>query len=176
MYCPRCGTETTDTTKFCRSCGLALAQVTTYVATGGTAPLTPIPQIPQLDHPIIPKSLGLEPKQQMLMSILLCVFSTPIVAILSNFLFFLRPLIPLVAILTPVGIVWSVLYYKSQEKKMQLLQSQPPIYIPQMAAPTTYQSPLPPQQTNPLQEYPTPPSSVIEDETKPLPQPQFKRE
>ncbi len=176
MYCPRCGTQTTDTTKFCRSCGLALAQVTTYVSTGGTTPLTPIPQMAPMDHPIIPKSLGLEPKQQMLMSILLCVFSTPILAILSNFLFFLRPLIPLAAILTPIGIVWSVLYYKSQEKKMLLQQAAPPLFISQISPPTAYQQPLPAQQTNPLLEYPTPPSSVVEDETKPLPQSQFRRE
>ena len=36
MYCPRCGSPNTDTIKFCRQCGLALQQVTGYVASGGT--------------------------------------------------------------------------------------------------------------------------------------------
>ena len=155
---------------------MALAQVMNYVSTGGTTTLTPVPQLVQLDHPLIPKSLGLEPKQQMLMSILLCFFSTPIFAILSNFLFFLRPLIPLVAILTPIGIVWSVLYYKSQIKQMVMSQYPQPTFAPPLSASTTYQAPLPPQQTNPLYEYPVVPSSVVEDETKPLPQSQFNKE
>ena len=40
MYCPRCGSPNPDATKFCRQCGLALTQLTGYVASGGTAVLT----------------------------------------------------------------------------------------------------------------------------------------
>lgn len=39
MYCPRCGSQNTETTKYCRQCGLPLQQVSGYVATGGTGAL-----------------------------------------------------------------------------------------------------------------------------------------
>ncbi|MGH9847764.1 MAG: zinc-ribbon domain-containing protein, partial [Blastocatellia bacterium] len=56
MYCPRCGMQNTETTKFCRQCGLSLAQITGFVSSGGTGALAgPPPPTPQ--PPLVPGQL-----------------------------------------------------------------------------------------------------------------------
>ncbi|MBK7597364.1 MAG: zinc ribbon domain-containing protein [Acidobacteria bacterium] len=65
MFCPRCGSQNTDTTKYCRQCGLPLTQLTGYVATGGTAPLQPLPPLQQASSALSKMTEGLSPKQKM---------------------------------------------------------------------------------------------------------------
>lgn len=170
MFCPRCGNQINGGLKFCKTCGLPVAQISTYVATGGTAPLSPQPQ------PAPPAVLPLEqleyltPKQQMLLTILLFAFSTPIIAILSEMLGLPGEITALAAILTPIGIGWSVLHYKAQMRRREYLRQQAmalPMQPPQMPPPA-YQAALSPPPTNPLGEARR--GSVVEDETRKLPE------
>src|SRR5262249_60104249 len=66
MYCPRCGSQNMDATKFCRQCGLPLAQVSDYVAAGGTGALASPPAPPPLLE--TPEVVAL--KQQRILTIL----------------------------------------------------------------------------------------------------------
>lgn len=180
MYCPRCGTQVNETTKFCRSCGLALVPVTNYVATGGTAPLTP-PPVTAAGAPLSPARSWwqkLPPGQQMIASILAFIFSVPVLGILAG-----GRLAGLAAILMPLGIIWSVLYFRAKQKELdQRLATAAQVYAPPQ--PTAFQTPpqsvATPMHTNPL-EQPSPspyvaPPSVTEEETQRLPPPPRQRQ
>lgn len=177
MYCPRCGTQAIETTKFCRSCGLSMTPVTTYVATGGTAPLTP-PTAPMDSTPMSTAKgfwAKLPPHQQMVASILAFIFAIPFLGVFAG-----GRLAGMAAILMPLGIVWSILYFraKQREQEQRLHQHQPTaqMYTPPQstAQQATYQVPPPPLRTNPLTDTPPPrqhvPNSVTEEETQRLPQ------
>jgi hypothetical protein len=175
MYCPRCGTQAIETTKFCRSCGLAMTPVTTYVATGGTAPLTP-PPVPMDSSPMSTAKgfwQKLPPNQQMIASILAFIFAIPFLGVFAG-----GRLAGMAAILMPLGIVWSVLYFRAKQREMAQ-RFYPPQPTAQMYTPppTTAPQPayqVPPLRTNPLTDTPparpTVPTSVTEDETQRLPQ------
>jgi hypothetical protein len=175
MYCPRCGTQAQDTTKFCRRCGLALMPLTDYVASGGTSPLV-ASEPPKSTNAMVRAFQELEPRQQMIFTILFFVFLGPILGILSGIFPLFRGLVPLAFVGMPLGIVWAVMRYKAIERRMQQqrfnasLQTPPPVTTP-MPPQQTYQPPLSPQPTNPLDERPRYPSSVTEEETQRLPQP-----
>lgn len=186
MYCPRCGTQAVETTKFCRSCGLALTPVTTYVATGGTAPLTPPLMYAETPPPSTARSFWqrLPPNQQMIASILSFIFAIPVLGILAG-----GRLAGLAAILMPLGIIWSVLYFRTKQREFeqrrapqmgQMYTPPQPTAFHTPAQPTTaytppaaVQTPLP--RTNPLADatpvQPYAPPSVTEQETQPLPPP-----
>lgn len=177
MYCPRCGSPNTDTTKFCRQCGLGLTQVTGYVASGGTAPLPPS-TMQASSNPLAKATEGFTPKQQMILTIMLLVFSPAIFGVLG-----MGSLSGISAILMPIGIVFTVMRYKAQQRRLQEVQQQmypqmpmqtmmPPYAAPhglpqpgqQPVQQTTHQplyQPAPPP-TNPIKT----PSSVTEDETR----------
>lgn len=174
MYCPRCGSQNTETTKFCRQCGLPLTQVTSYVATGGTGSLTPAPPAPIAIEPD-----GLTPKQRMALTIILIVLSPAILGVLAGItdLDLFGYLAGLVSILMPLGIVWTIFHYKAQMRKLQqkafqqqAMQQQvaPPQSQPMPAfQPHSYQAPLSPPPTNPLADQRR--GSVTEDETRRFP-------
>ncbi len=179
MYCPRCGTQVIETTKFCRSCGLALTPVTTYVATGGTAPLTPPPLYAETTSTSTARSFWnkLPPSQQMIASILSFIFAIPVLGVLAG-----GRLAGLAAILMPLGIIWSVLYFRAKQREFDQRHPQPTAQMytpPQPAAfhtpsqSTATHTPLP--RTNPLAEatsaHPYVPPSITEQETQPLPPP-----
>lgn len=181
MYCPRCGTQAIETTKFCRSCGLAMTPVTTYVATGGTTPLTPPPMMNDTSPMSTAKGFWekLPPSQQMIASILSFIFAIPVLGTLMG-----GRMAGLAAILMPLGIVWSILYFRAKQKELeQRFRQAHPTPIPQSYTPpqttsqqTAYQVPPSPFHTNPLAD--TPPSprqqvplSVTEEETQRLPPP-----
>jgi hypothetical protein len=198
MYCPRCGSPNTDTTKFCRQCGLALTQLTGYVASGGTARL-PHPQSGPSNLPDLAARAtdGMTPKQKLVMTILLIAFSPAIFGVLGGVtglsgLF--GPLAALSGVLTPIGIVWAVIRYKAQKRRTELTHAQmmqQPMYPPMpMQYPPVAQYSLPQPTQQPIQQtaqqprqpvYQTPvapsppptnplksPGSVIEDETRRL--------
>ncbi len=180
MYCPRCGTQLSEAPKFCRSCGLPMLAVNDYVNTGGAMPMSQIVQeeAPTSNNPIARFWNKFEPRQQMTMTILLCAFSTPILAIAGDTIGFLEKLVPLAAILTPVGIIFSVMYFKAKQKELErrfvnAAHAQVPLYQP--LAPPPLQMPtqpmtqvLPPQSAMPLQSTTPIHGSVTEDETQRL--------
>ena len=178
MYCPRCGTQANETTKYCRSCGLALTPLTGYVASGGTLPLQPVaPESSYSKHPLVQAFLAMEPKRQMTFSILFFVFLIPLLGILSGIVPPLRALVPIAAMGMPLGIVWSVMRYKAMERRLRehrySANAQPVAPLPQRPA---YQPPpLATPTTNELEDprrYQTPvPTSVTEEETRRLPDP-----
>lgn len=180
MYCPRCGTQANETTKFCRSCGLALVPVTTYVSTGGTTQLT----APPMSAPSAPVSPArsfwekLPPGQQMIASILSFIFAIPVLGVLAG-----GRLAGLAAIVMPLGIIWSVLYFRAKQREYDQRLQPPPAQMytpPQPMAFHTPSQPMaspapPPLRTNPLEESQPiqnlAPPSVTEGETQRLPPP-----
>jgi len=185
MYCPRCGSQDTDATKFCRQCGLPLGQVSDYVAAGGTGgrvrPATP-PQLPETSE-----MLAL--KQQRTLTILGVCIAPIVFAILANELFKLGDLSGLPFLLVPLGIVWARFRYKTQLRRMQERQLQE--YYAQQHQPALQPAPTPKliiqpptdqsqlaqlaqsahvdaPRTNPLPE--PSPGSVVEDETRKFPE------
>jgi zinc-ribbon domain len=190
MYCPRCGSQNTDSTKFCRQCGLPLAQVSDYVAAGGTGalarPATP-PTLPETSE-----MLAL--KQKRTLTILSVCIAPIVFAILADEVFRMGDIAGLPFLLVPLGIVWARFRYKMQlrqmqERQMQEYYAQQHQPAPQQAMPQ--QAPTPkliiqtqtdPSQlaqlaqsaqgdaprTNPLPE--ASPGSVVEDETRKFPE------
>jgi hypothetical protein len=187
MYCPRCGSQNTDTTKFCRQCGLPLAQVMDYVATGGTGAFTRPPS-PQPPPPLLETSEMLGLKQKKVLTILSVCIAPVVFGILAGNLLGLGEFAGIPFMLVPVGIVWANFRYKMrlrqlQERQLQeyyahqqYQQSTPQQAMPQQApgpkliiqaAPNQASYGQPPSdapRTNPLAE----PShgSVVEDETR----------
>jgi hypothetical protein len=177
MYCPRCGLQNTDATKFCRQCGLPLAQVSDYVAAGGTGAIARPPSPPPM--PETSEMLAL--KQQRILTILGVCISPVILAILADEVFKVGDLAGIPFLLIPIGIVWARFRYKMrlrllQERQLQdyynyqqsmpqpspapKLILQPQTDQPQLAQSAQSDAP----RTNPL---PDPsPGSVVEDETR----------
>jgi hypothetical protein len=194
MYCPRCGSPNNDTTKFCRQCGLALTQVTGYVASGGTGSLTPPPApTPKRPggNPIGKLTEGMTPRQKKILAILCFVFLPGFFAVAD-----IDFMVPIAGVVMILGIVWSSIYFKNQERRLanqQLWQSQQdlirqmhqqaptpaqPGALPHPALPISqptqqqprqpvYQPPMVPSPppTNPLKGL----GSVTEEETQRLP-------
>jgi len=182
MYCPRCGLQNTDATKFCRQCGLPLAQVSDYVAAGGTGAITrpPAPQPP----PLLETSEMLALKQQRTLTILGVCIAPVVLAILANEVFKFGDISGIPFLLVPIGVVWARFRYKMQLRRLQERQLQEYYAHQQHHQPTPQQAPAPklilqpqidqPQlaqlaqvdapRTNPLAE--PSPGSVVEDETR----------
>jgi hypothetical protein len=195
MYCPRCGSQNTDATKFCRQCGLPLAQVSDYVAAGGTGAIVRPPAPPP---PLPETSEMLALKQQKTLTILGVCIAPVVFAILANEVFKFGDISGIPFFLVPIGIVWARFRYKMQLRRLQERQLQE--YYAQYHQPMPQQAPTPklilqPQtdpsqlaqsaqsaqlaqsaqsaqvdapKTNPL---PDPsPGSVVEDETRKFPE------
>ena len=166
MFCPRCGTPTNEALKFCRGCGLPMAQVSNYVATGGTANLTPGPPLEVDEY--------LTPGQKLALTIVGLLLMIPTLAIWAEAMGLGGEIVAIPSILLPGGIMWAIFHYKSVMRRrrnqafqqMANLPAVPAQYIQQPPA-EAYQYPpqqLPQSHTNPL----TQPGrgSVIEDETQ----------
>ncbi|HMB26879.1 MAG TPA: zinc ribbon domain-containing protein [Blastocatellia bacterium] len=188
MFCPRCGSQNTDATKYCRQCGLPLAQVSDYVAAGGTGAIHRPPAAPPL--PETSEMLAL--RQQRILTILGVCIAPVVFAILANEVFKFGDISGIPFLLVPIGIVWARFRYKMQLRRLQERQFQE--YYAQHHQPMPQQAPTPkliiqPQtdpsqvgqvgqvaqlaqvdapKTNPL---PDPsPGSVVEDETRKFPE------
>ena len=184
MYCLRCGSQNTDATKFCRQCGLPLAQVSDYVAAGGTGAIARPPAPPPL--PETSEMLAL--KQQRTLTILGVCIAPVVFAIFTNEVLKFGDLAGIPFLLVPIGIVWARFRYKMQLRRLQERQLQE--YFAQQYQPAQQQAMTPkliiqPQtdpsqsaqsaqsaqlaqvdapKTNPLPEQS--PGSVVEDETR----------
>jgi len=182
MYCPRCGSQNTDATKFCRQCGLPLAQVSDYVAGGGTGAIVRPPAPPML--PETSEMLAL--KQQKTLTILGVCIAPVVFAILANEVFKFGDISGIPFFLVPIGIVWARFRYKMQLRRLQERQLQE--YYAQYHQPMPQPTPAPklilqPQtdpsqlaqlaqvdapKTNPLSD--PSPGSIVEDETRKFPE------
>jgi hypothetical protein len=182
MYCPRCGSQDTDATKFCRQCGLPLAQVSDYVAAGGTGALAR----PAAAPPLPETSEMLALKQQRILTIMGVCIAPVVLAILADEVLKLGDIAGIPFLLVPIGIVWARFRYKMQLRRLQERQLQE--YFAQQHQPAPQPAPTPkliiqpptgqPQlaqvaqkdapRTNPLPE--PSPGSVVEDETRKFPE------
>jgi hypothetical protein len=142
--------------------------VTNYVATGGTAPLTPSPVTAAPPSTARGFWDSLPPNQQMIASILAFIFAVPFLGVFAG-----GRLAGMAAILMPLGIIWSVWYFKAKQREWQQRMQPPPAQMYTPPQPTAYQMPIPPPRTNPLAEVPPRrphvPTSVTEEETQRLP-------
>lgn len=187
MYCPRCGSQNTETTKYCRKCGLSLQQVVNYVSTGGTGalttppPATPFPAPPpSLQLPNLESSEILALRQKRILAILTICIIPIAIAILASSIPGVDDFAGLPFLFVPIGITWALYHFKIrirklEEEKLQQLYAQfqqpgmqagpsgQPMFsaqaIPQLAA----------QSTNPLSVANPAQGSVIEDETRKFP-------
>jgi zinc-ribbon domain len=182
MYCPRCGSQNTDATKYCRQCGLPLAQVMDYVATGGTGTFAQPPSPP----PLLETSEFLALKQKRILTILSVCIAPVAFAIVAGEVFKMDDIVGVPFLLVPIGVVWATFRYKMQLRRLQERQLQEYYARQNQSAPQQAQGPkliLVPQtdtpqvaqlaqmdapRTNPLAE--PPPGSVVEDETWKLPE------
>ncbi len=194
MYCPRCGFQNNEPTKFCRQCGLPLQQISDFVATGGTGSLVqPAPPQP-VKAPENSEILALKQKRTLT---ILSICIAPIITAIAGEWVHLEELAAIPFVLMPIGLTWAVLKFKTrlrqlqerqlsqfyaQQRQYQSIPQQTPearlVFQPQSNHPQSGdQQPVnaqsPPSQlnaprTNPLAE----PSrgSVIEDETRKFPE------
>ncbi|MGH9768268.1 MAG: zinc-ribbon domain-containing protein [Blastocatellia bacterium] len=153
MFCPRCGVQIVETTRFCKSCGMALAPVMDFVASGGTRSLS--------DSGLTNALSGFSPAQKIWLVTLLLVFS-PILLLVGPFL-------------VPIAIVWMVLRH-SEKKRHPGAPAAIPGYFQQ---PQIHPSPTNPLYgSQPSAQQPAlqtgslisgaAPGSVVEDETRRL--------
>src|SRR5262245_2694653 len=187
MYCPRCGSQNTEVTKYCRQCGLPMAQISSYVATGGTGGLTQpsgYSPPPPLQFTETAEMLAL--KQKRILTVLSVCIAPIIIAILTEQIFGIGDLAGIPFLLVPLGIAWAMFRYKTELRKLQEQQLQQyyaqqhyqqmpqqtaginPIIQPQPNQPQSVQPQLNAPRTNPLAEHSR--GSVVEDETRKFPE------
>lgn len=189
LFCPRCAMQQTETTRFCRACGLPMTEVVQYVMSGGTAGLPPVKSeatpsspagpMPSVDlfeavylkskatssSPAGPTRLlhstwdALSPRQKMVLSILVAALSTPILGVLGA----AEELMGLSALLTPLVILFVFFYFRNQARH----QAVTPPGDPQRGGPS-----LPPVASLPLSPPAQPPAPLrVGHQTHPLPVP-----
>lgn len=164
MYCPQCGSPAPENTKFCRSCGLPLAAITNFVASGGAEP----PPSTLSSNPLDSLLAGMTPKQRLVLTILFFVFAPTILGVIIESIG-LKQVAGIPSVLIPIGIVWAVFHYKNQMRRLQQAAPPPLPSAPPNLPGQAYQPPLPPHQTNPMAAAPPPRGSVVEEETQHLP-------
>jgi hypothetical protein len=189
MFCPRCGTANTETIKFCRQCGLSLAQISGFVASGGTSALvSPSPvQPPHAPIQLAETSEMLALKQKRILTILAMILLPAVAAIIGEEAFGVGEQLSVLFLLIPLGITWAIYHCKTQLRRLQEKQLQQhfmaapmygqigqigqagqsgqvgqPLPIPQ----PLFQGQLTPPPTNPLNVASHVPGSVVEEETR----------
>ncbi len=181
MYCPRCGSQNTDSTKFCRQCGLPLMPVMDYVATGGLGALAQPPATPPPPVALIETSEMLALKAKRTLTILGVCTAPIVLTVITNEIFNLGDIAGLSFLLVPLGIVWAKYRYRTQLRQLQERQLQEyyahqrdhqqslaPKLILQPQSDPQRSAQVNAPRTNPL---PDPvPASVVEDETRKLPE------
>ncbi len=178
MYCPRCGTANTETIKFCRQCGLPIAQVGSFVASGGTGALVSPPAMHQQSLPVqlAETSEMLALKQKRILTIMAMILLPILLAIIGEEMANAGEVFAATFLLIPLGVTWAVYHYKTQLRRLQEKQlqqhfavQQPMYQQPPQAAPMPqpmFQGQLSPPPTNPLNVANSAPNSVVEEETR----------
>lgn len=176
MYCPRCGTQNIETTKFCRQCGLSLTQVSSYIATGGTAQLMPsaAPSTPAPLSQFAQLIAGYSPRQKMWLTILCMIFLPGLAAVMgSPFDYF----VPVLGVFMCVGIPWAVIHFRNQQRlldqqqwqvQIQMQQMQPPLQSHYLQPPQQFAQQVPVQMPQPMQQ-PYAPQPVYQPPVAPQP-------
>lgn len=183
MFCPRCGMQNTEATKFCRQCGLPLAQVTSVVTAGTGALNSPQQTVPQ--PMLVPGQLPetaqmLAVKQKRTMTIMAMCILPAVSAIVSDMMFNAGEVVAALFLLIPLGVFWAQSRCKVELRRLQEQQLQQfyagqypaypqPAPQPGFQSPPPAQSPLPPPPTNPFNLANPAQGSVIEDDTRKLP-------
>jgi hypothetical protein len=154
MFCPRCGVQIVETTKFCKSCGMALASVMDFVASGAASPLGASSWTSALS--------GFSSGQKVWLLTLALIFS-PILLVAVPFM-------------VPIAIVWMMLQHNLQKRYLAASTAFQPGYFQQpqvqpSPANLLYESrqsaQMPVPQTGSLISEAAP-ASVVEDETRRL--------
>jgi len=152
MFCPKCGVQILEPTKYCKGCGLALAPLTDFVTTGGAAPLGASSWTNALS--------GLSAAQKTWLITMALIFSPILLGALPFFV--------------PIAIVWMVLRHSEQKRlhgartmvqpgNYQQPQIQPTPTNPLSESRSSAQQPV--LQTGSLISGAAP-GSVVEDETR----------
>jgi hypothetical protein len=154
MFCPKCGVQIFETTKFCKSCGIALAPVMNIVTSGGAPPL---------GTSLWPSALSEFSSGQKVWLLTLAMIFSPI-------------LLAAVPFFVPIAIVWMMLQHNLQKRYLAASTAVQPGYFQQpqvqpSPANLLYESRPPAQQPVPqtgslISE--AAPGSVVEDETRRL--------
>jgi len=160
MFCPRCGTVTEEALKFCRNCGLSIAPITGYIASGGTKDLTTLNTPPPLTR------FGFTLKQVLVLRIAASLLLPAVVGTLASLFGLPDEIIGMAAILAPFLVLLSIFRYRAQKMHLNALQ-EPARQLPTSPPPAPPALTLP-KNTNPLNA--APPVSVVEDETVRLPE------
>jgi hypothetical protein len=160
MFCPRCGVITEEGLKFCRNCGLPIAPITSYIASGGTKDLILANSPPPLTRS------GFTLKQVLALRIAASLLLPAAVGILASFFGLADEVIGLAALLAPFLILLSIFRYRAQAMQLRIPQTTQSQSV--MSPPPPPPALMKPKNTNPLN--PAPPVSVIEDETVRFPE------
>jgi len=153
MFCPKCGVQIAETTKYCKSCGMSLAPVMDFVASGGNSPLGSSWWTNALS--------GFSPAHKIWLVALALIFA-PFLLVALLFI-------------VPIAIVWMLLQHGGQKRfQVAPTEIQPGYFQPPEGrqAPTNPlygsqpQAQAPALQTGSL--ISKTPGSVIEDETRRL--------
>lgn len=197
LFCPRCAMQQTETTKFCRGCGLSMTEVVQYVQSGGKTglpasiqgPMDTFDRVYRVAELHGSKSEGkssvlsglirllrsawdvLGPRQKMTLAILVTVLSTPILGVLGAD----DELIGLSALLSPLVIIFWFFYFRNQARQqvstaVPELQRGAPLFPPAASLPLPSPNELRLSEPPREQTHPFPGSvpSVVEDETRRL--------
>jgi zinc-ribbon domain len=158
MFCPKCGVQLVETTKYCKSCGLALGPMADFVAKGGLAPLGA--------SSLNSAFSGFSSWQKVWLASL-AIICSPFILPLAPFLF-------------PIAIVWMALQYKLQKRQLDALATIQPMVQPAVQPDYIQQPRIQPLQANLLYESrqsvlqtgslisEATPGSVVEDDTRRL--------
>jgi hypothetical protein len=158
-----------------------MAQVSGFVASGGTGALISPPpvQTPNIPIQLAETSEMLALKQKRILTILAMILLPIVATIIGEEAFNAGEGFAVMFLLIPLGVTWAFYHYKTQLRRLQEKQiqqhfaSQQPMYhqpgqgfqpspIPQ----PMFQGQLTPPPTNPLNVANPTPSSVVEDETR----------
>src|SRR5262249_54023120 len=132
-----------ETTKYCRQCGLPMAQISGYVATGGTGSLTQPPGYPAPPpFQVTETAEMLALKQKKVLTILSVTIAPVLFAIIASEMFKAGDMAGIPFLLVPLGVAWAVFRHKTQLRQLQERQLQQ-YYAQQQAL---QQQPQPAQQ------------------------------